>query len=141
MEQANKDASLEAPVGDRVLVVDDLFVNRKLLCAYLEKIGCEVDIARDGNEAVSMAMTGSYGLIFMDIHMPYLGGIEATRQIRARMNIAPMIVGITADQSTSIRAKCREERIEVLVKPIQTQQLIAVLSRMRSQLDRRRAKE
>lgn len=98
-------------------------------------------MAMDGIQAVSMAMKSNYDLIFMDIHMPYLNGIEAARMIRARMNIPPMIVGITADQSSSVRAKCQEGGIEVLVKPIRTHQLVGVLSKMRSQLNRRKARQ
>ncbi len=128
--------------GSRVLVVDDLFVNRKLLRIHLEKMGCEIDTASDGIQAVSMSLKGNYDLIFMDIHMPYLNGIEAARQIKARMSVCPMIVGITADHGATIRAKCLTEgMVDVLVKPVRMQQLMATLGEMRTQLDLRKKEQ
>ncbi len=128
--------------GSRVLVVDDLFVNRKLLRIHLEKMGCEIDTASDGIQAVSMSLKGNYDLIFMDIHMPYLNGIEAARQIKARMSVSPMIVAITADHGATIRARCLTEgMVDVLVKPVRMQQLMATLGEMRTQLDLRKKEQ
>lgn len=138
--QQTQNVVLEGALGGaRVLVVDDLFVNRKLLRVHLEKMGCEIDTASDGIQAVSMSLRGNYDLIFMDIHMPYLNGIEAARQMKARMKVCPMIVGITADHGSAIRAKCLAEgMVDVLVKPVRMQQLMATLGEMRTQLDLRR---
>jgi len=128
--------------GARVLVVDDLFVNRKLLRIHLEKMGCEIETASDGIQAVSMSLKGNYDLIFMDIHMPYMNGIIAAREMKARIKVLPIIVGITADPSTSIRKRCLEEgMIDVLVKPIRTQQIVAVLGHIRSKLGTRGREE
>ena len=125
-----------------MLVVDDLFANRQLLQLHLEQLGCVITTAREGAEVVSKVMKENYDLVFMDIHMPYMNGIIAAREIKARMKVLPIIVGITADPSTSIRKKCLEEgMIDVLVKPIRMQQLVAVLGHMRSKPDTRSREE
>ena len=142
MKKAITNSVRGAYTGARVLVVDDLFVNRQLLQIHLEKLGCEIITAREGAEAVSKAMKENYDLIFMDIHMPYMSGIIAAREIKERMKTPPIIVGITADHSASIRAKCLAEgMIDVLVKPIRMQQLVAVLGHMRAKLDARSREE
>ena len=141
--QQTKHVSFDGALGGaRVLIVDDLFVNRKLLRIHLEKMGCEIDTASDGIQAVSMSLKGNYDLIFMDIHMPYLNGIEAARQIKARPKTCPMIVGITADHGSAIRAKCLTEgMVDVLVKPVRMQQLMSTLGEMRTKLDLRKKEE
>lgn len=68
----------------RVLVVDDDPVHLKVASAALEKLGCSVDLATDGTEALALTADQSYDLIFMDISMPGIDGYETTRRIRAQ---------------------------------------------------------
>jgi two-component system autoinducer 1 sensor kinase/phosphatase LuxN len=70
----------EAPL--RVLVVDDHDVNRRVIEAILLKFDCSVALAATGEEAVDHAFLQPFDLIIMDLHMPGMGGDEATRQIR-----------------------------------------------------------
>jgi CheY-like chemotaxis protein len=75
---SNKDKS---GLNFDVLVVDDNFINQKLMKTALEKLKCSVTLASDGNEAVEARKNRSFSLIFMDIQMPIKDGIEATKEI------------------------------------------------------------
>jgi len=68
----------------KVLLAEDNPVSQKVAQKMLEKLGCEVQLAVNGREAVDMATRGSYDLVLMDCHMPELDGYEATREIRSR---------------------------------------------------------
>jgi signal transduction histidine kinase/DNA-binding response OmpR family regulator len=85
--------------GVRVLVVEDLPLNQELAQAMLERMGCAVTIASDGAKAVAAVSAGAFDLVLMDIHMPVMNGIDATRRIRelpAPANSVP-IVAMTAN--------------------------------------------
>ncbi len=68
--------------GKRVLLTEDEPINREIAQMMLEDVGLTVDLAEDGREAVEKARSGSYALILMDMQMPVLDGLDATRQIR-----------------------------------------------------------
>jgi len=71
-------------LGMRVLVVDDLDSNRRVLARYLMNLGCDVEEANGGTEAINKTAQERFDLVFMDIHMPDVDGIDATRAIRDR---------------------------------------------------------
>lgn len=86
--------------GARVLVVDDEPVNREVANAILQGVFGKVDVADDGNEAVRMAGQNAHELILMDLQMPDIGGLEATRQIRLLPGgMGSVIVALTANGS------------------------------------------
>jgi two-component system, sensor histidine kinase and response regulator len=66
----------------RCLVVDDSTDNRLLIRSYLSKLSCEVDEAENGEICVNKFISGAYDLVLMDLHMPVMDGIKATRRIR-----------------------------------------------------------
>ena len=85
-------------VNTRVLVAEDNLVNRLVVVAMLEKMGCEVGLARDGAECVEMWKRARYDLVLMDCEMPVLDGYEATGAIRAlETNERTPIVALTAN--------------------------------------------
>jgi CheY-like chemotaxis protein len=115
-----------------VLVADDNSVNQRLTMELLKKAGCLVDVARDGNEAVALAGSRRYAVIFMDCHMPELDGYAATAEIRRRESPPARvpIVAVTASVLEEDRQRCLSAGMdEVIWKPISSEQLLTVLRR------------
>ncbi len=105
-----------------VLVVEDNAVNREVAYRFLEKLGQRVTMAVDGAEGVSLAASGAFELILMDMQMPVMDGIAATRAIRdAEMSTGrrARIVAMTANASDSDRKLCAEAGMDGFVaKPV-----------------------
>jgi len=106
----------------RVLVVEDNTINQKVALRMLEKLGYQADIAANGAEAVDMVKRLGYDVILMDVQMPILDGLEATRQIRADnlIRVQPWIVAMTAEALSGDEARCIEAGMDGYVtKPVQ----------------------
>lgn len=127
-----------APVGGRrlrVLVAEDNAVNRKLISAVLEKMGHECVFAHDGREAVERSGAERFDLVLMDVQMPVMDGLEATRLIREREAKGGegrlKIVAVTADVMAGNRAACIEAGMDdFMVKPIQIDRVRALMARV-----------
>lgn len=105
----------------RVLLVEDNPTNRMLASVLLGKLGFESDTVSDGQEAVEAARQTQYRIILMDIHMPRMDGLEATRIIRSGMppDAQPYVIAVTADASVEHRELYMASGIDaVLAKPI-----------------------
>jgi signal transduction histidine kinase/CheY-like chemotaxis protein len=121
--------------GMRVLVVDDNEINLTVAKSLLRIAGCEVDLARNGLEAVNLVEQHPYALVLMDCHMPGLDGFEATRRIRLLRSDAARtpIVALTASALPEELAECRKAGMEeCLTKPLSRAQLDVVLQRFLS---------
>ncbi len=120
-------AAMDRP-GLRILVVDDTAVNRELVKLMLEPLGLVIVEAEGGSQGVQAALTQSFDLILMDVRMPGVDGLEATRVIRgaSRLNARTPILALTADVQADNAAACRAAGMnDVLAKPIVPGQLIA----------------
>jgi signal transduction histidine kinase/CheY-like chemotaxis protein len=125
-------AQAETTKTCRVLVAEDNPVNRILASKLLEKLGCIVDVACDGADAVQMASTGDYEIVFMDCFMPNMDGYAATAELRRRRANEPHlpIIALTANAMAEDRAACLAAGMDdYLSKPIEIDALRAVLRR------------
>lgn len=85
----------------KILVVDDQPMNRTIVDKYLKKLDYTCDMAEGGQQAYDMAINEHYDLIFMDIQMPEMDGVEATRLIRWKAQHQPVIIALTANTASS----------------------------------------
>ena len=116
--------------GARVLVAEDNAVNLKLIRILLEKMGCEVDSAANGRDAVEMARRGSYGVIILDMVMPYLDGLAVARALRADLKLKTPIIALTAAALKDDRERALAAGIDDYIsKPVRQQELREKLSR------------
>ncbi|MBU4039587.1 MAG: response regulator, partial [Alphaproteobacteria bacterium] len=120
-----------SPEGLRILVADDAAANRELAVAILGGLGVAVETVEDGAQAVEAARNGAYDLILMDVHMPVVDGLDATRAIRrldGPVGQTP-IVALTANVQPEQVQRCREAGMDDHVgKPIQVAELLRVIA-------------
>ena len=126
-----RDALARQFAGTRVLLVDDDPVNREVMTFLLEAAGLAPESASNGREAVAMARTGGYGLILMDVQMPVMNGVEATRAIRELPDMARIpILAVTAhafdEDRNSFLAAGMDDHI---TKPATSNQLCSTVLR------------
>ncbi len=118
----------------RILVVDDNHVNRQVIVAMLRKLGIQTEAVSNGEEAVEALSVIPYDLVFMDIQMPVMDGMEATRRIRAKgspvINPDIPIIALTAHAFSEEVKKFLEAGMnDHMAKPIIAEKLIACLIR------------
>ncbi|MEO8145878.1 MAG: response regulator [Betaproteobacteria bacterium] len=109
--------------------MDDVEANRRLAQALLRRFGHLSEVASSGAEAVEKTITGSYDVVLMDVQLPDIDGMEATRRIHERMGAAsPRIVAVTANALPGDRERCLAAGMDdYLSKPIQPQALRAAV--------------
>jgi CheY-like chemotaxis protein len=117
--------------GGRILLVEDNEVNQEIAVALLEDEDVVVEIANHGREAVYMVAKRDYDLILMDMQMPVMDGLEATRQIREReLGRRIPIIAMTANAFEEDRQKCKDAGMDdFLGKPVYPAALLAALAR------------
>ncbi|MBN2895791.1 MAG: response regulator [Campylobacterales bacterium] len=116
--------------GMRVLLVEDNEINQEVASMMLEQVGIDVTVAANGQEAIDRLFSDGayYDLILMDLQMPVMGGYEATRLIRARNSVIP-IIALTAAAMIEDRHKALEAGMnDHLGKPIESQELYRLLA-------------
>ncbi|MCQ4087580.1 PAS domain S-box protein [Saccharibacillus sp. JS10] len=118
------------------LIADDDPVNRRLLEEMLSKYGCVCDSARNGIEAIAAADANRYDLIFMDIQMPEMDGIESTTEIRAKLEEPqPVIVAVTAYADNQSRERYREAGMQdVISKPLFAEEVESLVEKWKRRI-------
>jgi signal transduction histidine kinase/DNA-binding response OmpR family regulator len=124
----------DAVAQGRVLVAEDNAVNAKLITLMLQKRGFTADVVANGQEAVDAMARVGYRIVLMDVQMPEMDGLEATRRILAMAKTAgwrsPYIIGVTANALPEDEARCHEAGMhDYVTKPIAAAALDAALSR------------
>ena len=125
-------APQETARAPRVLVVDDHPVNREVARIMVQAFGCEVVEASDGHEAVDAAAGHELDLVLMDVRMPRMDGLDATRGVRALPDArgAVPVVAMTADAMPEDVARCLAAGMNAhLPKPVSQAALFAIVSR------------
>ncbi|MBF0449454.1 MAG: response regulator [Candidatus Magnetomorum sp.] len=103
------------------LIVEDNLINQTIISRLLKKLGIDSDIAKDGIEAIEAVKKKLYDIIFMDIQMPRMDGIQATKCILndCELEKKPVIVAVTANVSEKNAENCRDSGMkEFITKPV-----------------------
>ena len=129
-------APFAAPTGQphlrgRALVVDDDPVNLRVIDMMLKRLGLETVLVNNGHEAVDLATRETWDLVFMDLRMPGIDGLESTRRIRLRLDGRPLrIVALTANAMPEDREVCLAAGMDdFITKPVKFNELSAQLER------------
>ncbi len=137
-----EDEAADRPV--RILAAEDNPTNARVLCALLEAVGAEIEVATDGALAVEAFRTGAYDIVLMDVQMPNMDGVEATRAIRrmeAEDHRGPVpIVAVTANVMEHQIADYRAAGMDdVVSKPIRAEALYEAINDLLSRAGERAA--
>jgi CheY-like chemotaxis protein len=124
------DAAMAARHPLRILLAEDNVVNQKLALRLLQQMGYRADVASNGLEAIECVGRQPYDLVLMDVQMPEMDGLEASRRIVAKWpdGQRPRIVAMTANAMQGDREACLAAGMDdYLTKPIRVEALVAVL--------------
>ncbi|HTI51820.1 MAG TPA: response regulator, partial [Planctomycetaceae bacterium] len=131
---AHEPAAAAEPTELRILLAEDSFYNQKLAVSLLERRGHAVTVAGNGAEAVALAQSQTFDLVLMDVQMPEVDGLEATRLIREReqaLGRRVPIVAMTAQAMKGDRERCLEAGMDdYLSKPVRAAQLYEMIARV-----------
>jgi CheY-like chemotaxis protein len=118
-----------------VLVAEDNLVNQKVALMLLQQLGVKADLAADGAQAIAAVVEKRYDLVLMDVQMPEVDGLAATREIRSRLpaDRQPVIVGLTAHATTEYREICVNAGMNgYLTKPLEREKLRELIEELSS---------
>ncbi len=128
--QSNELALRRQHAGKRVLLAEDNPINQVVACVLMRLAGLVVETAEDGLRAVEMASTRDFDLILMDMQMPRLDGIDATRLIRKKLGLAKPVIAMTANAFAEERTACLQAGMnDHISKPVDPEKLYATLLR------------
>jgi signal transduction histidine kinase/DNA-binding response OmpR family regulator len=136
--QDNARGQLDATMGEshplRILLAEDNAINQKVALSVLERLGYNADVAANGALALAAVERQQYDVVLMDVQMPEMDGLEATRRIRASLPVAvaPRIVAMTANALQGDRDECFAAGMDdYLSKPFRPEELVGVLKKCR----------
>lgn len=119
----------------RILLVEDNMVNQKVTLRMLARLGCAAEVVANGLEAIEAVRQNTYDVVFMDVQMPEMDGLEATRAIRQDQTLAhrPYIIAMTAAAMMLDREKCLEAGMDdFIAKPARLDDLTQALERFQA---------
>jgi signal transduction histidine kinase/DNA-binding response OmpR family regulator len=114
----------------RILIAEDNLVNRQLILHILAKLGYDPVMVENGQEAIDILNQQEFDIVFMDVQMPVMDGLEATRLIRSGENDQPVIIALTADAQEEDRQACLSAGMDDYIsKPLQLDKLVNMLKK------------
>ncbi|MFD0998638.1 response regulator [Ohtaekwangia kribbensis] len=114
----------------RILIAEDNRMNQKLAMRILGKLGYDPDIAENGKEVLEEVSKRNYDLILMDVQMPEMDGLEATRMIRVCLESQPVIIAMTANAMQGDREECLKNGMDDYIsKPVNLEELVIILEK------------
>jgi CheY-like chemotaxis protein len=117
------------PLSGHILLAEDNKTNQQLLSLFLRKMGAEVSVADNGESAVKLAQQNHYDLIYMDMQMPVLSGVDAVKMLRKQGYEQP-IVALTANATSEDKMKCITAGCnDFLTKPVPREKLYGMTSK------------
>jgi CheY-like chemotaxis protein len=135
-QRLQSDFSMYHPL--RILIAEDNPVNQQLAIKVLSRLGYAPDTAGNGQEALDMAGNETYDMILMDVQMPEMDGLEATRMIRERLKIQPVIIAMTANAMQGDREECLGAGMDdYITKPVNFEELISMLEKWSTEVKAR----
>jgi len=127
-QKLSVDFAKEHPLN--ILVAEDNLVNQKLTLKILSKLGFDAALAENGKVAIEMVSQQPYDVILMDVQMPEIDGLEATRIIRQGMEIQPIIIAMTANAMKEDKDECLKAGMnDFLSKPVKLEELVNMLAK------------
>jgi CheY-like chemotaxis protein len=123
----------------RILVAEDDAMNQQLAVMILKRLGYSADIAPNGKEVLEIVSEKKYDLILMDIQMPEMDGMEATRMIRLCLNTQPVIIAMTANAMEGDKEACLAAGMDDYIsKPVNINELVEMLEKWALQVKEKR---
>jgi CheY-like chemotaxis protein len=117
----------------RILIAEDNQINQQLALMVLTKMGYNPEIAENGQEALNKQQQGNYDIIFMDMQMPEVDGLEATKTIRSQLGKQPIIIAMTANAMQGDRDDCLSAGMnDYICKPFRPQEIALLLEKWAS---------
>ncbi len=134
--QAHFDKSAQRQGTLRILLAEDNLINQKVALRILQRLGYEADLAENGLAVLAALAHKDYDVILMDVQMPEMNGLDATRRIRAELppERQPRIIALTADAMAGYQNECLASGMNgYITKPIRVEELVAVLEQAKQQ--------
>ncbi|HEY6900030.1 MAG TPA: response regulator [Puia sp.] len=114
----------------RMLIAEDNPINQKIVMKMLGKLGYHPEMTANGKEVLEEVSNNRYDLVFMDVQMPEMDGLEATRMIRLCLEVQPVIIAMTANAMQGDRDSCLQAGMDDYIsKPIELEDLLAQLEK------------
>lgn len=130
VENANEAETFATKFPLQILIAEDNLINQKIATKILTKLGYDPKIANNGREALAMLEQGPFNIVLMDVQMPVMDGLEATKAIRSSIRQQPIIMAMTANVLQGDRDACMQAGMDDYIsKPINLDELIGRLEK------------